>query len=590
MRVRASAAAEGALGALLGAGFFVAVYGYAIVDPARIDWLLHGDPAQHYLGFAFFRNAEWSWPLGAIADFGAPQGTSLVFTDAIPLLGIPLKLFSRWLPADFQYLGFWMLLCYALHGAFAQRVLGRLELRGAARIAAILLLLTSPALALRAYGHESLMAHWLLLASFEAHLAGRPGRQGPLLLLGAMIHAYWLALLAPFVALAWWRGEVSWRHRLGWLAAVAFAMAAAGYFIARPAQLAAIGYGQYSANLLTFVDPMDWRAFLAHFGRPAEGAAEWSQLLPAQGHAQADQYEGFAYLGAGALALLVVVAVLSAALGAKRKARAGAAARGRTAAASARETVVASARETAAAEPDGSIAALRKRLARAAAGPVPSLRPLWVLAIVMAGYALSTRVTFGSHVLADPALPPAVLGVLSVFRATGRFVWPLALLLPLWGCAHLVARIPARTLAALLAAALALQAWDLSAKWGEFGRRFAPGALGALPDYAAPAWAAAAHARHLVVVPAAADQDWITPALYAARHRQSVNVGLLSRPDEGAARKAEAQAIAELSDARPRPDTAYWVRDPALLARLPEALSAVTRRLPLGEGAMIVPR
>ena len=582
MRARGAAAGKGALGALLGAGFFLAVYGHSIVDPTRIDWLLHGDPAQHYLGFAFFRNGEWSWPLGAIADFGAPQGTSLVFTDAIPLLGIPLKLFSRWLPTDFQYLGFWMLLCHALHGAFAQRVLGRLELRGTARVAAVLLLLTSPALALRAYGHESLMAHWLLLASFDAHLAGRPRRQGPLLFLGAMIHAYWLALLAPFVALAWSRADVSWRHRLGWLAAVALAMAAAGYFIARPAQLAAVGYGQYSANLLTFVDPMDWRAFLAHFGRPVDGAAEWSRLLPAQGHAQADQYEGFAYLGAGALALLAVVVVLSAALRAKRNAGAAAAAPTRTAAASPREAVVA--------EADGPIAALRERLAGAAESLIPSLRPLWVLAIVMAGYALSTRVTFGIHVLADPALPPAILGVLSVFRATGRFVWPLALLLPLWGCAHLASRIPARTLAVLLAAALALQAWDLSAKWGEFGRRFAPGALGAVPDYAAPAWAAAAHARHLVVLPASGDRDWITPALYAARHGQSVNVGLLSRPDEEAARRAEAQAVADLIDARPRPDTAYWVRDPALLARLPDALSAVAQRLPLGEGAMIVAR
>jgi hypothetical protein len=224
------------------------------------------------------------------------------------------------------------------------------------------------------------------------------------------------------------------------------------------------------------------------------------------------------------------------------------------------------------------------------AKPSPSLRPLWLLALLMFAYALSTRVTFGSHVLADPQLPRPLFDLLSVFRATGRFVWPLALLLPLWACTRVAARLPARPAAAILAAALALQAWDLSDKWGEFGRRFALGGIGAMPDYSSPAWAAAAGARHLVVLPASGDQDWITPALFAARHRQTVNVGLLSRPDDAAARRAEEQALAELLEARPRPGFAYWVRDPALLARLPQALDASVRRLPLGDGAMILPR
>jgi hypothetical protein len=187
-------------------------------------------------------------------------------------------------------------------------------------------------------------------------------------------------------------------------------------------------------------------------------------------------------------------------------------------------------------------------------------------------------------------LSPALLEVLSVFRATGRFAWPLALLLPLWACARLVERLPAHAPTVLIATALALQVWDLSDKWGEFGHRFAPGGLATLPDYSAPAWAAAAQARHLVVLPADGGRDWIAPALYAARHRMSVNVGLLARPDLTAASRAEAEAIEDLLAARPRPDTAYWVRDPALVARLPDALSAVTRRLPLADGVMIVAR
>jgi hypothetical protein len=177
-----------------------------------------------------------------------------------------------------------------------------------------------------------------------------------------------------------------------------------------------------------------------------------------------------------------------------------------------------------------------------------------------------------------------------VFRASGRFVWPLAMLLPLWGCARLAGSLSARRLAALLALLLALQAYDLSGKWAEFTRRFAPGGLGALPALSEPAWRAAADRRHLVVLPADRAKGWIEPALFAARHGLSVNLAHVARGNEAAFREAEARAVSELLDGRPRSDTAYWVRDPALVSRLPPSLDAVARRLPLGSGVMIVAR
>ena len=532
----------GVSGALLGLTFFLAVYGASIVDPLRIDWLLHGDPAQHYLGFAFFRHGGWGWPLGAVPDLGAPLGTTLVFSDSIPLLAIPFKLLSAGLPADFQYFGFWMLLCHVLHGAFAERLLARLGVDGPGRLAAVLLLLTSPALALRAYGHESLMAHWLILASFDAYLAGEPRRQGPLLGVAALIHAYWLVMLLPFVLLAWRRQEAGWRPCLAWLGGVALAMALAGYFVARPGQLAAEGYGSYSANLLTFLDPMDWAGFLHHYGRSPENAGEWSRLLPALGQADPGQYEGFAYLGAGVLGLLAAgVAAL--------------AMRGGNAFSSAR------------------------------------LGPLFGIALLLFVYALSARVSFGETVLAAPALPPLLLDVLSVFRSTGRFVWPLALLLPLWAVVVLADRAPRRMLGLLLALLAALQCFDLSDKWGEFHRRFAPGGIGSLPEYVEPAWESAARASRLVVLsrPDAAD-DWIAPALFAARHGLSVNAAYLARSDVEAVRQAEKRAISELVGMSPRPDTAYWVRDPRLAAALPDELCARWRCEPLRGGVMVTAR
>lgn len=537
---------SGLAGALLGVLFFVGVYGVSILSPTRIDWLLHGDPAQHYLGFVFFRNEEWAWPLGSITGYGAPLGTSIVYTDSIPLLAIPFKALSVCLPVDFQYLGGWMLICYLLQGFYAKRVLALLGVSGLAGALSTVLLLSSPALALRAYGHESLMAHWLLLAAFEALLTKRFVRLAPLWALGALIHAYWIALLCPFVLVGWLRREVGWAHRIGWLGMMILLMAAAGYFVARPDQLAGSGYGRYSANLLTFIDPMDWQAFLVNFGRPVEGSGEWSRWLPAQGHAQPDQYEGFSYLGAGVLLLLAC-------------------------------------------------AALTRMLALRATGqsgqaplPRPSLATILVLALALFIYALSTRVTLGTLVITDPALPKQLSQLLAVFRASGRFVWPLAILLPLWACAELTSRLTRVNLSVLLFAVCSLQIWDLSAKWAEFYARFSPGGVGATMSYDQPAWKTAASARHLVVLPAQDNRDWIEPVLFAARHRQSVNIGLISRADEKAAKQAEEQFIASLIAGRPQAETAYLIRDQTLLARLPQL--PTLQRQALSDSVILAPR
>lgn len=536
----------GAMGALMGGLFFLAVYGAGILAPGNIAWLLQGDPAQHYLGFAFFRNSPWSWPLGAIPGFGG--GSSLVYTDSIPLLALPFKILAPWLPPDFQYFGLWMLLCHLLLGLFAARILSRLGVTGVSGAAAILLLLSSPALALRAYGHESLMAHWLLLAAIDAWLAGRNDRLGMFWVLAAWIHAYWVALLAPLACLAWWRAGRRITPLAGFLLALGVSMAAAGYFIARPGQLAAEGYGHYSANLLTFFDPMDWQGFLRHYGRPTAGAGEWSRLLPALGQATAGQYEGFAYLGAGVLGLLFCASLVGVS-GWFRRSR--------------------------------GVLFVRIPLARESVRQF-DWKPLWVIALACFVYALSAKLTWGERVLWSPRIPDALLPWLGVFRSTGRFVWPLALLLPLTAFSLLAARIPRRVLAPLLLALCLLQAWDLSDKWAEFQHRFAPGGLGRIPYFTGPAWEAAAPCRRLVVLPVQVEGDaWIAPALFAARHRQVLNAAYLARADEAARQQDEAAQWAALSVGHLASGTAYWLRDEAWGRDHGAQLEGLARRLPV---------
>src|SRR5687768_7137938 len=86
-------------------------YGFNTLIPTNIDWLmavLH-DWGTHYLGWHFFKNEPWQFPIGNVSNYYAPLGTNVGFTDSIPLLAIFFKLFASILPENFQYFGLWLL-------------------------------------------------------------------------------------------------------------------------------------------------------------------------------------------------------------------------------------------------------------------------------------------------------------------------------------------------------------------------------------------------------------------------------------------------------------------------------------------------
>ena len=83
--------------------------------PSNIGWLLNKlDPAQHFLGWDFYRNSPWTLPVGLNPRFGLDLSSSIVYSDSIPLLAIPFKVFASFLPSPFQYFGLWVLVCFIL--------------------------------------------------------------------------------------------------------------------------------------------------------------------------------------------------------------------------------------------------------------------------------------------------------------------------------------------------------------------------------------------------------------------------------------------------------------------------------------------
>jgi hypothetical protein len=437
------------LAALLGGLFAIWIYGMRAIDPRSFAWMLQGDAAQHYLGSVFFLNEPWHWPPGLITRFGdAP--TSVVFTDAIPLVAMLAKLVG--VSGSLQYFGLWMVACHVLAAWFGHRLLRRVGVADGAALVGAFFFAVSPTLLVRAYGHEALMGHFLVVAALDLALGEwRWRRWAALPAVAVLVHPYLAAMVgvvglgAAAAALAGravtpgrlvLQGVVS----LGILSFVAWA---AGFFVGS-GLLSAGGFGAFSTNLLTWIDPMDWAAYNRTWDTATPYSSEWSRFLPAQA---GGKYEGFTYLGAGML-LLVALAAL-----------AWAVARW-----------------------------FPRSVANSPAALIPAERwkyLLWACG-ALALLAITTRPAIGSHLIAEIHLGRVAEAALGVFRASGRFLWPLTYLLMAWAIAR-VARLPGGTW--LVALALAVQIADLNGKFKEFRGRFRYGPPQLAQPVTSPLWA-----------------------------------------------------------------------------------------------------
>jgi hypothetical protein len=516
------------VGALVGAAFFLWTAGLRIVDPSEIGWMMRFDWPIHFFGWHFFRSEPWSWPPGLIERYYFPMGTAIGFTDSIPLVAFLLKPIAGWLPRTFQYLGLWLLVCFALQGFFGAMLMRLWTPRFLSQVAGAAMFVLMPTLLIRV-GHPALCAHWLLL--WALWIACRPDTRGPrvfewaaLGLLAGLIHPYLavmtLALLAPAAA-----GAEAWARRA---AAIGSAVTAtllgwwtSGLFsVAGSESLAAEGLGHYSMNLLSPISP----------------TGGWSRLLPDWPRATTGQdFEGFQYLGAGTLLLIVVAVALR-------------------------------------------IASRDRSPLDRAVGDSGSVMPArlaigWVggAALVMAVYALSPRVTLGSAVLVDLTGP--FTERLAIFRATGRFFWPLAYGLLIWAASIVVERARPAAAAAVMFAALGLQMVDLQGAHQERRRTSRdPGFHAWAQPMASAAWdAALPHYDHLVLYPppqCGPSPLAYEPAAYVAGlYRLSINAGGVARPDV-AARLAYCHDLGESVKAGRIDDRSLYVMLPSEVSAL----------------------
>ena len=477
-----------------------------MLRPGNVRWLLEGDAANVFLGWQFFRFEAWHLPPGAARDFGQAIGSSIVYSDSIPLLALALKPFSALLPEHFQFLGLWMVACFALQGLFAWLVAGLVTKHPVQRAATALMLCAGPIVAQRAFGHFGLMAHWLLLAGFWLSLAP-PRRRATLawcvlLAVAALVQAYLLYMVLAIWLATWLRRSLVDRD-WSWIAAVAQPLAIvatllatlwiAGYFTLPGETIKANAdlYGRYAADLNAYFNPQWGSRFLPGLKVGTNG------------------FESYNYLGLGALAL---VAVAACAFALRR--------------------------------PQG----WRRHVFLALA------------ALAWWGIAVTNEVRLNDEIVLSFPLPESMRDHVAIVRSSGRFAWLLGYLLVIAAAACVVRACKPLLATAILCAAVVVQGTDQQPRITQLRQVFAdrPDPAPLLRDRF---WEQAARRyRHVVYVPVRASaQDWPQVGLFAADHRMTFNSGIFARVPVDAMMRADAEAKAQLAHGPLRMDTLYIV-------------------------------
>ncbi len=301
------------LAVCIGAGAFFFYFDTDIINPKNVDWLLAhgGDSSQHYLGSYAFRSDTWHFPITKTTWINYPEGVSIIYTDSNPLLSILAKLFRPIFPPEYQFFGFWFLLCWSLQGVFSYLLIRKLTGDTIFALASSALFCLLPAQIDR-IGHANLVAFWLIIWSLYVFINdGLNDRKKLLyfffiLLLASLIHAY-LCLMCLIVAATWGckcfvnlymkRNKEGGRQALYFFGSLCVAcffvfilcIWGLGYFYNRPQNSGLMGFGHYSMNLLGPINPMH------------DHASMFLPVLPSQD----GQYEGYNYLGAGILVLII---------------------------------------------------------------------------------------------------------------------------------------------------------------------------------------------------------------------------------------------------------------------------------------------
>ncbi|MCL2720432.1 MAG: DUF6311 domain-containing protein [Treponema sp.] len=408
-------------GGIMGALFFIYVFGIIILDFTYTDWLMTGgDLSQHYLGWKLFRNSSWYFPIGLMDNIVHPYNISIIYSDSIPLFAVIFKIISPLLPENFQYFGLFGILCYILQGGIGVLIIKRIGGNNTQALIGSSLIIMSTVMLFRLFFHTSLAAHFIILLcileclseynrSFKKHIL----IWGVLVFLAVAIHIYYIPMVFLFLLFRIYfikerKIKIAVLGISIIITIITMHLFGAFNFI-RASNTAETFLDEATSNINAFINPLGKSAFLSD--------------LPQIGYFQ---YEGNAYLGLGII--LALLFIISNHIYLKNKIDLN----------------------------------IDKKY----------IKPFNVLFFAFLFLSFSPTITFNEYKLFTYQLIPPFDWVWSIFRSTGRFSWPIVYIIVIFCIYWMIKRFSIKKSILFLIILLSIQWMDLQIWFNEKGGFF----------------------------------------------------------------------------------------------------------------------
>lgn len=513
------------LGCIIGAIGFVTIYGVKVLDVTYDAWLMTGgDLSQHYIGWQFFRQSEWHFPIGLIDGLIYPEKVSIMYMDSIPIFAIFFKVFAPILPSTFQYFGIWGIISFALQGGIASLIIRKFTPNALICAIGSIFFIISPTMIQRMFGHTALAGHWIILLTIYVYLSKTYFNDLKrniiiwciLASLSVTVHIYFLPMvmimLSCYLLRDYLENKDIKRISIIFICPILstlFVMFIIGAFWGS-SEFNAVGLGEYSANINALLN--------------SQGFSNYLMKLPT---VTKDQVEGFAYLGLGVIILLIFSIYFK-------------------------------------------IEALfpmnKEKIIEYIKGNLSQFT-LFICMIIFFVLALSPKITLNSNVLFTIPYHKVIIKLLSIFRASGRFMWPICYLLTIYVIKTILCKSSKKQANILLCVCVIIQMSDLSNIVVNKNNYFSQN-IQHISKLQSNVWEKISdeNYKHIVFVQGIQNISMESTlfwdiSVYAVKNNITLNDGFVARRDLKVANSYKNEYLHELQNGTSRDDTIYVFGD-----------------------------
>ena len=393
--------------------FFIGIENLAFNN---VDWLLGGaDTSNSQNAWTFFKNDKWYFPLAKNPNYGLEIGTSVIFTDSIPILALLFKLFKNFLGENFQYFSLWIFLCFFLQLLISFLILEKITKNFHFSFLSSVFFVLSPIFLYRLGMHLALGGQWIILFAYYINLCIEKEKAKIywicLIVFSSCVHAYFTAMLFVIYSCNVLSEFIETKRIkkaiidifIPALILILF-MYLLGYFDNSIINSVSIGYGIFGLDLFGIFDPSTETSQL-----------NWSYFID---DIPGTSIEGFNYFGVGGLILIFTSIIFFLFNSAKDK--------------------------------NYFLYFFLRN------------KTYLLILFVFSFWAITTNIHYKGELLLSLPIHKYLFGVLSIFGATGRFFWPVYYLLIIFSLIYIFKKIKKKHSLLLLYFIIFLQLVDIN--------------------------------------------------------------------------------------------------------------------------------